>query len=337
MATRAAINMPTGPGLKVSIVIPTVDREKSLLDAVSASAAQIAGFCSGEIVVVDNSADGRQFWIVQAAQSFPPSDPVDIRYVKEPNPGLAHARNKGVTEARGQFVVFLDDDELPRPGWLAALISTIEETEADAAFGGVAPVFEERPVLLADFIAHRFTRMLKARSGEDVSARYNYLGTGNSCFRVATCFADTEQPFDFRFNDTGGEDTDLLRRLFFAGKKLVWAGEAVVEELIPTSRTSMAAMRDRRFAQGQIRTLLHVASSSKRYDKAMFWMAAGAAQFIGHSLSASLNTVLNRGEQADIHRIKARGGLGKLLWQPYFRKRRYGTAPAAENDSSGNR
>jgi glycosyltransferase involved in cell wall biosynthesis len=241
--------------LKVSIVIPTVDRAKSLSDAVSASAAQIAGFCSGEIVVVDNSRDGRQSWIVPAAQIPPSSGAVEIRYVKEPNPGLAHARNKGVAEARGQFVVFLDDDELPRQGWLAALISTIEGTDADAAFGGVAPVFEEHPRRLADFIARRFTRALNARSGEDVSKRYNYLGTGNSCFRVATCFADTRQPFDPRFNNTGGEDTDLLRRLFYAGRKLVWAGEAVVEEFVPTSRATVEAMRDRRFAQGQIRSL----------------------------------------------------------------------------------
>jgi succinoglycan biosynthesis protein ExoM len=305
MATKAAIDLPTGPGLKVSIVIPTVDREKSLSNAVSASAAQIAGLCSGEIVVVDNSRDGRQSWIVQAAQDLSPSDAVEIRYVKEPNPGLAHARNRGVAEARGEFVVFLDDDELPRPGWLAALISTIEETGADAAFGSVVPAFEERPVRLADFIAHSFTRILKAHSGEDVSARYNYLGTGNSCFRVATCFADMAQPFDSRFNNTGGEDTDLLRRLFFADKKLVWVGDAIVEEFIPTSRTTVEAIGDRRFAQGQIRTMLHAISSPKRYDKAAFWMAAGAAQFLGHSLSASLNTIAGRGEQADIHRKAA--------------------------------
>ena len=302
--------------MKVSVVIPTVDREKPLLDAVIASAEQIGALGAGEIVVVDNSANGRQSWIVPETTSKLPNS-VELRYVAEQRPGLAYARNKGVAEARGEFVVFLDDDELPRTGWLAALMSAMEESGADAAFGAVIPTFERRPERLADFIGRRFTRNLNAARHEDVSARYNYLGTGNSCFCVATCFDETKPPFDPRFNETGGEDTDLLRRLFFAGKKLVWAGDAIVEEFVPTSRTTLASMCNRRFAQGQIRTLLHVASSPKRYDKAAFWMAVGAAQFGGYSLLAAANTLLNKREKADASRVKAQGGLGKVLWQFY--------------------
>jgi succinoglycan biosynthesis protein ExoM len=308
--------------MKVTIVIPTVDRTDTLVCAVGACAEQCV---DGEIVVVDNSRDGRQSRILAALEDGTRA-PTILRHVHEPRPGLACARNRGIAEAQGEFVAFLDDDQLPHPGWLAGLIGALVETGGDAAFGPVVPTFGERPRRLRDFAASLFTRRLAAGHHEEVSRLFNLLGTGNSCFRTATCFVENSQPFNPQFNETGGEDTDFLRRLSLAGRKLVWAPDAVVDEFVPAARTTVAAMAARRFSQGQMRTYSHLASPPRRIDKMAFWMAAGAVQYAGHTVLGAAEMLLGWEDDADIHRIQAMGGLGKLLWQEKFRQRRYGEA-----------
>jgi len=45
-----------------------------------------------------------------------------VRYVHEPSTGVVHARNRGVREAGGEYLIFLDDDEVPAAGWLNAFL-----------------------------------------------------------------------------------------------------------------------------------------------------------------------------------------------------------------------
>jgi succinoglycan biosynthesis protein ExoM len=281
---------------------------------------QGAAIGGSEIIVVDNSPDGRQHKVLAPLLSGAEA----IRYLPEPRAGLVYARNAGATAARGTFIVFLDDDQEAHGGWLAALSEALETTGADAAFGPVIAAFEQAPDRLADFAARLYTRDLQAARHADVSRLFNYLGTGNSAFRTATCFAGNPAPFDPRFNKTGGEDTDFLRRLAFAGRKFVWAPDAIVDEQVPASRATAETMAARRFAQGQMRTFSHLASDPKRLDKAAFWMMAGAAQYAGHSAAAAADALLGKREGLAIHRIQAQGGLGKVLWQARFRKTRYG-------------
>lgn len=315
--------------MKISVVIPTVDRTDPLRRAVSNCISQLDPSDSAEIVVVDNSPDGRQRWVIDEILAKPAnSHPLPVRLIHEPRRGLAHARNSGIAEARGEFVVFLDDDEEPQQGWLRAIVEALEQTGADAAFGAVIPVFAAPPRRLADVAIRLYTRLLSVNNLQDISPHFNLLGTGNSCFRAATCFAGEDEPFDPRFNQTGGEDTDFLRRLYLKGRTLVWAADAVVQEFVPADRLTPAYMGARRFMQGQMRSFSHMASIPKRPDKTAFWMLAGAAQYAGHALAAALNAIAGRDEQADAHRIQAQGGLGKVLWQARFRRVRYG-APEA--------
>ncbi len=301
--------------MKASIVIPTVDRRAALRNAVDGALAQIPPDGGFEVVVVDNSIDSRQAWIAEGRQH--------LRYVAEPCPGLSQARNAGIATAVGDFIVFLDDDETPDGrGWLTALLDAA--AQADAAFGPVMPRYESEPRRHAVYVAKLYTRDLGAVAGADVTGHAHLLGSGNSCFRRASCFPPGGEAFKTRYNLTGGEDTELIRRLVVAGKRLAWAPQAMVFEYVPVDRMTLAALAARRFAQGQMRSAVHLAPEIWRPHLVPFWMGVGALQFAYHTTVGLGARALGRGEAADLHRVQSWGGLGKVLWGNRFRRIRYG-------------
>ena len=67
-------------------------------------------------------------------------------YVHEPEPGIVAGRNRALSQARGSDVlVFIDDDEIPSPGWLKALVSTWRDQGCAAVTGPTPPTFEVDP------------------------------------------------------------------------------------------------------------------------------------------------------------------------------------------------
>ncbi|MFN3577727.1 MAG: glycosyltransferase family 2 protein, partial [Tabrizicola sp.] len=97
-----------------SIVVPTFRREAYLPPLFAAVARQRAAIPETvELLLIDNSPEA-------SARSAGAAAPEFVRYFHEPRTGVARARNRGVAEARGSHVIFLDDDETPAPGWLAA-------------------------------------------------------------------------------------------------------------------------------------------------------------------------------------------------------------------------
>lgn len=89
---------------QISVVIPTYNRADKVQKAVKGVFAQtLPPF---EIIVVDDgSSDGTE-------QSLRVAFPDRIRYYFQPNQGVSVARNRGIEEARGEWIAFLDSDDL---------------------------------------------------------------------------------------------------------------------------------------------------------------------------------------------------------------------------------
>ncbi len=308
----------------IDVVIPTVDRDELLRRAIQGVRNQDLSKVTARIIVIDNSPDGRQRAVVDTLDNATAST-IEIRYVHEPRPGLAYARNRGVAESDGDFVVFLDDDECPvERTWLSNLAAAAVKTGADAAFGAVIPQFETAPARFAGFVTSLYTRQMARPGLSDITGSVSSLGTGNSCFRRRSCFPPGEEPFRHMFDKTGGEDVDLLYRLQSRGKRFAWAADAGVREFVPQSRLSAKYLSDRRFRQGQQRAYLQIASPPRRYDALLFWMAAGAMQAAYHGLAKLLSRLLGMEEAAARHGVQYWGGVGKILWQSGYRRDQYG-------------
>ncbi|MFQ6048648.1 MAG: glycosyltransferase family 2 protein [Phycisphaerae bacterium] len=102
----------------VSVIIPTFNRLQWLGQALDSVAAQ--QFADYETVVVDDGSDDGTDQMIAAR-------PEPIRYFWQPNQGAARARNRGIAEARGRFVAFLDSDDLWLPRYLQACVSLLRQ------------------------------------------------------------------------------------------------------------------------------------------------------------------------------------------------------------------
>jgi succinoglycan biosynthesis protein ExoM len=198
------------------------------------------------IVVVDNDAARSAEKLVQAAAM---TATVPFRYVNEPARSISIARNRAVTEAGDvDFVAFIDDDEWPRPDWLAVLLASQRDTGADVVTGPVEPVFESPPP--AWVTDGRFFERPRHRHDE----RIRYATTSNVLIR-RTALDAVEGPFDPAFGMSGGEDTHLFAQMREAGCVLVWSDRAVVEELVPDSRVTTGWILRREYRRGQTLSL----------------------------------------------------------------------------------
>lgn len=97
----------------VSIIMPAYNAEASLGNALNSVLAQ--DYSALEIIVVDDgSSDGTQ----QLCESYGDR----IRYIRQENAGASVARNRGIDEARGELIGFLDSDDLYLPGKIRKLV-----------------------------------------------------------------------------------------------------------------------------------------------------------------------------------------------------------------------
>ncbi len=113
----------------VSVVIPTYNHAAYVLETLDSVFAQT--FADFEVIVVnDGSPDDT------AARLRPLAEAGRIRYFEQPNAGQAAARNRGLAEARGEFIAFLDDDDVWPPDKLAWQVAVLrDEPGVDVVYG----------------------------------------------------------------------------------------------------------------------------------------------------------------------------------------------------------
>lgn len=117
----------------VSIIVPVYNAEKFIRETMDSVAAQT--YPHWELLLVedcsaDHSADVIEAYIKEKQETR-------IRLIRQPsNRGAARARNRGVTEARGRYIAYLDADDLWEPEKLERQLQFMEEKGADFAFTG---------------------------------------------------------------------------------------------------------------------------------------------------------------------------------------------------------
>lgn len=122
-----------------SVVVCT-RRRANLLERCLASLTAL-GHRSYEIVVVDNTSGDPQTERVAARAG--------ARLVREPDAGLARARNTGASAAYGEVIAFIDDDGVAEPSWLNRHADALKEANVMASTGPVLPMALDSPAARA--------------------------------------------------------------------------------------------------------------------------------------------------------------------------------------------
>ena len=229
--------------MTVAFCISTYDRPAqlaALLDALARLDATDAG--SLLVAVVDNDAAGSAREVVDAARArltFP------VVYDIEPERNISLARNRSVRlalDGGADWLVFIDDDEVPRRQWLTELLRVQRATGADVVTG---PVVAQLPEETPRWIRSAFTRDRSVPSGRTVpiAETANALVARAVVERIAG-------PFEPQFGLTGGGDSRFFLRARLGGAKIVWAADAIVEEEVPPSRVRLGWLLQRAYREG---------------------------------------------------------------------------------------
>ncbi|MHC8337205.1 glycosyltransferase family 2 protein [Pseudomonas sp. HLT2-19-2] len=124
----------------ISVVIPVYNYAETLPRAVSSVLAQ-EGNAQTELLVID---DGSTDATPQVLEQLLAENAGCFRALRQPNGGLASVRNRGVEEAQGQYLIFLDADDEMAPGALAALTKHISSNpDSRLIIGGHWTVLED--------------------------------------------------------------------------------------------------------------------------------------------------------------------------------------------------
>ena len=197
------------------------------------------------IVVVNNDPHaGTSEAIVERWRSRLP----ELVLEREPRTGISHARNRGL-DAAGEpdFIAFIDDDEVPAPGWLAELLAVQRRYDADVVRGPVVPWFESEPA--AWLTAGNFFERPRHATGTELDVAY----THNALLRWRP-FRDLR--FSSRYARSGGEDAHFFGRIRQRGGRIVWADDAVVREWQPPGRQSVRWLLRRQYRIGMMRAVI---------------------------------------------------------------------------------
>jgi glycosyltransferase involved in cell wall biosynthesis len=227
----------------ISVCVCTYKRPQSLkrlLDGLRSQ--QTSGLFTYSIVVADND----HLRSAEAVVSdFAAASNIPLTYCVEPQQNISRARNKAIENARGDFIAFIDDDEIPTQDWLLTLFKAFNAHVVDGVLGPVKPYFDEgapKWVMKGKFYD-------RASYPTGLVIDWTKGRTGNVLLKKGI-FAPGEQAFNPEFHRAG--DQDFFRRMIEKGHVFIWCDEAVAYEVVSPIRWTRAFMLKRALLRGAI-------------------------------------------------------------------------------------
>lgn len=221
-----------------SVIIPTRNRLQALERCLDALASQTLPTSSFEVIAVDDGSEPALFFEpARWASKF------ELKLIRQENTGPAGARNRGVFEARGEFLAFTDDDCLPTPTWLEKLVAALREKPTamvgGSTFNGLKnDLFAETSQLILEMVYEHFNRN---------PANAYFFASNNIACRTDRYLASGG--FDADFDSPAAEDREFCDRWRMQGRPLVWEKNALIEHRHAQSPTAFCRLHFR-YGQG---------------------------------------------------------------------------------------
>jgi succinoglycan biosynthesis protein ExoM len=256
-------------GVDVSICIATYRRPEGLsrlLD--SLERLKLPMGIQIETIIVDNDREGSSASVARSQSGV--LEP--IHYFVEPRQNIALARNRALSEASGDWILFIDDDEVADENWITEYLKLVDRESCDGAFGPVLPRLEE--VVTPWLDVQTFYTRRRHTTGEALGVSDLY--TSNALVR-RRLFG--ERSFDPAYGLTGGSDSELFGCMLRSGARFLWCDEAQVIEFVPPERHRIGWLAQRAFRGGCVYTRLARSSASADFLKRALCSAARLCGF----------------------------------------------------------
>ena len=200
----------------VSIVIPTFNGASRIGYCLEALLKQVDGRDAEILVVNDGSTDST----ADVVQHYP-----GVRLITQANAGPAAARNRGALESQSALLLFTDDDCVPLPGWLDAMLEPFSDPEVVGA-KGIYRTRQKR--LIARFVQIEYEDRYRLMAG---LPSIDFIDTYSAAFLRDRFLEMTG--YDTSFPVACAEDIELSYRMSARGWKMKFAPAAIVYHTHP--------------------------------------------------------------------------------------------------------
>lgn len=259
------------PSLVIAILTyRRTDLLGELLAALPAQIADAADLVDARVLVVDNDAQASAREVSQAAPG--------VRYVVEATPGIAAGRYRCLEEAADDDLLqFIDDDELPEPGWLRYTVQAwLDHDRPAAVAGSVLPRYMNDPdpwIVAGGFFVRR-----RPATGTVLPA----APTGNLLLDMQQVRKLGVQ-FDRGLGLHGGSDTVFTKELVSRGGRIIFCRESAISDLVPADRATREWVLQRARHHGAAATRLELSRAQGLRGRLLVRarrLAGGAARMV---------------------------------------------------------
>ena len=223
----------------LSIIICTYNRAKyigPLLDSISKNDYPTSDY---EIILVDNNCTDNTRGVCEQFVATHPE--IRLRYVVETEQGLSAARNKGIKEAKGEVIIYVDDDALVDTDYIRIYAEHFAaHPETMAAGGPIEPLYEtQEPSWMSPYTKALLTAWMNY--GDKVREYPNgrYPGGGNAAYRKVVF--DKVGLFNTKLGRKGtallaSEEKDIFDKMKALGMLVLYLPSPVLHHIIPQTK-----------------------------------------------------------------------------------------------------
>lgn len=239
----------------LTVSICTFNRAERLPQLIAALRQQECPIPFNILVVDNNSTDNTQ----QELRKLALEEGVRLRFVTETQAGIPYARNRALEECLDiDYMLFMDDDELPVPGLVKAALDALDNEQAHCAGGKVSVDFRhlKRPSWLRDDLLGFLAEIDYGDKSFWITDRSTPIWTANVAYRMSIFADDPKLRFDHRYNRIGkavggGSDTIMFRDLLKKRLRVRYRPDMVVEHHVEAWRLRRSYFLRLHFVNGR--------------------------------------------------------------------------------------
>lgn len=259
--------------IMLTVIICTYNREKYIGNLLEAIARNDLPKSEYEIVLVDNNCtDNTHAVCIAFAKSHPD---ITFRYVVETEQGLSAARNRGIKEAKGDIIVYVDDDALVDSDYLRIYTEHFAVHPNTMAAGGpIEPLYEtSAPDWMTPYTKALLTGWLNYGDKVRTFPEGRFPGGGNAAYRKLVF--DKVGLFNTALGRKGGnlmgsEEKDIFDKMHTLGMTVLYLPTPILHHIIPQTKLEQDYFDRLTLQIGQSERARTLAIGKSKYLKRLF-------------------------------------------------------------------
>lgn len=244
----------------ISLAICTYNREDLLASMLGSLAHQTLSSEKFEVLIINNNSSDNTDAVIEKFRSAHPN--LQIRNIFESKQGLSNARNTAFSEAIGDYIIYIDDDEIMRPDFLESYFDSIQMNGAYTVLGGrivIHPIANKPkwfgPNMEGWYSIYDHGEVSFDITQEMVDKKEIELPVGGN-FAIRVSFLKEIGGFDPKLGRNkdqllSGEETKVFQEVLRRGLKILYEPRAIVEHVIEPERLTYAHVQEKFFLAGQ--------------------------------------------------------------------------------------